>query len=96
MTKYIKNKNVIKRNLAGETVLVPIVKLKKSLRHEEIYVLNQTGSYIWDCLNEPLSAKQIAMKISTCFTGCSEDEVAGDVNEVLSILLKKNLIKKYE
>lgn len=45
---YIRGKDIISRNIAGETILVPI---KGNLADmQNIFTLNQVGAFIWDRL----------------------------------------------
>ena len=55
---YSRNPRVIRRQVGGETVLVPLAG-PDAANLEYLYRLNATGSALWDLLEKPLSADEL-------------------------------------
>ena len=80
---YSKDKNLVARSIAGETIIVPVRGGVSDL--EYVYTLNEVGSRVWELLDERASLSQVVEAI------CREYEVppeqaACDIGELLSNL----------
>jgi dynactin complex subunit len=60
-TRYYRNPDFIFRNVAGEAVLIPLLKDVADL--EAIYTLNEVGVFIWEQMETPISIKELKQKI---------------------------------
>ena len=60
---YKKNGDFVYRNIAGETLLVPIRKAIKEL--QSIYTLNETACFIWEKIDGRRRLNEIAHLLSS-------------------------------
>ena len=84
-------RSFVTRHLAGETLIVPVAGGVADL--ECIYVLNDTGARIWELLDSPTTAEQLASTIAREFE-VSPEASAQDVSEFLESLLSGGLIQQ--
>lgn len=89
LRSFTKDKDLVTRSIAGETLIVPVRSGVCDLEH--IYVLNEVGSRIWELVDDRIPVSQIANAI------CSEYEVpleqaACDIDELLRSLETAALI----
>jgi hypothetical protein len=61
--------NVIARRVAGETVLVPLAKRTNDpeFKSARLYVLNDTGEYLWSLLDKPCTTVDLARNLTFAF-----------------------------
>jgi hypothetical protein len=90
---YKKNTSVISKSVGSEIVLVPILNNTASL--EEIFILNETGGYVWDCINGVNSAVTVKEMVTREFN-ISPKKAAEDINSFLKQLKKEGCIKAAE
>lgn len=64
-TRYVQSKQVIQRQVAGETVLVPIAGGRVDL--EYLYRLNDVGAAVWEELGKPATLDNIIENVCTQF-----------------------------
>lgn len=82
-------KEMIVRDIAGDTVLIP---LGDSLRDNNgLFMLTETGRFIWDILPECDSSEEIARKLTDEYE-VSFDEAKTDVEEFLDRLRSFDII----
>jgi Coenzyme PQQ synthesis protein D (PqqD) len=86
----IKNKDVVTRRIAGETIIVPLRSGVGDL--DFIYTLNQPGTVIWDLLDAGTSVRKMVDAICREFD-VSEDAAARDIEEFLDSLQAAGLIR---
>lgn len=91
---YIRNQQVIKREIAGQFLLVPQKKLKKKQSVEKLFVLNSTSSFVWDFLSKKRSFRQITDAILKKFVNADQETVEKDVKGILKEFLKRKLVIK--
>ena len=72
--RYEKDPSIVHRNIAGETILVPIRSHVADL--ESIYTLDEVGARIWELIDGQRMVKEIRDAI------VEEYEVSPDVAEV--------------
>ena len=71
-TCYIKeNNNFVTRDIAGETIIVPVRSNASDL--DSIYTLNELGTMIWKLINGRTSVSQIIETV------CNEYDIAPEV-----------------
>ena len=60
---------VIARRVAGETVLVPLARRTDDpeFKSARLYVLNETGEYLWSLLDTPRTTADLARNLTTVF-----------------------------
>lgn len=61
--------SVIARRVAGETVLVPVATRTRDpeFKSARLYVLNETGEYLWSLLDSPRSSLELAQNLTLQF-----------------------------
>jgi hypothetical protein len=61
--------SVIARRVAGETVLVPTATRTSDPEYKSarLYVLNETGEYLWSLLDSPRSSSELAQNLTLEF-----------------------------
>ena len=67
--RWHRAKTVIARRVAGETVLVPIASRSDDpeFKRARLYVLNETGEYLWSLLDSPRSTHELAQNLTRVF-----------------------------
>jgi hypothetical protein len=88
--RFIKGADLTTRRIAGETLIVPVRGHVGDL--DAIYTLNEIGSRIWQLIDEPLTARQIAATISAEYD-VSEAEAEADVVELLRSMEAAGLVR---
>lgn len=84
-----KDKNLVTRSIAGETLIVPVRSGIADL--ECIYALNEVGSRIWGLLDERTPVKKIVKAICSEYDVTTE-QAASDISELLSSLEAAGLV----
>ena len=82
-------KELIKRQIAGDTILVPVG--KTVYESNGLFVLNELGAFIWDLLPQAETEADICKAILAEYE-ISEEEVARDVAEFLGKLKEMQII----
>lgn len=82
-------KDLIKREIAGDTILVPVG--KTVLDSNGLFVLNELGAFIWDLLPQAENGEDICRAILAEYD-VSAEEAARDVEEFLNMLRKMEII----
>ena len=86
---YSKDKNLVARSIAGETLIVPVRSGIADLDY--IYALNEVGSRVWELLNERRPVREIVAAISSEYE-VTPEQAARDIGELLSSLEATGLI----
>jgi hypothetical protein len=87
--RYEQNKEVVARQIEGETIIVPIRKGVGDMN--SVYTLNPVGTVLWHYMAEGHTVPEMVERI------CSEFEVTpvqalGDVEDFIGSLLEEHLI----
>ena len=82
-------KELVKRDIAGDTILVPVGKTVYDATG--LFVLNELGAFIWDLLPQAETEADICKAILAEYE-ISEEEVARDVAEFLGKLKEMQII----
>ncbi len=80
---YRKSPDIVSRDIAGETILVPIRQSVGDL--ESIYTLNETAAFAWELLDGQRSVQAIRDQIVAEFE-VGADEAGQDLLELLAQL----------
>ena len=88
-----KDQNLVTRIVAGETIIVPIRSGVSDL--ENIYVLNEVGSRVWQLLDEAASVSQVVDAVCSEYE-VSPEQAACDIGELLLSLETARLIHPME
>lgn len=86
---FKKKKEIVSREIAGETILVPI--RGKLADMQRIFSLNPVAEYIWNQLNGKRNLQEISDSIPSVFD-VGKEQVDADVQEFIAKLLKEDLI----
>ncbi|MFC1948009.1 PqqD family protein [Chloroflexota bacterium] len=86
---YTKNSNIVTREVAGEMVLVPILKGVSDLA--EIYTMDKVGARIWELIDGVVTVEQITNIITTQYR-VTQEQAEADILEFLAELEEVNAI----
>ena len=67
--RWSRGSGVIARRVAGEMVLVPVAHrtADPEFKSARLYVLNETGEYLWSLLDSPRSTADLARNLTLVF-----------------------------
>lgn len=82
-------KELIKRNIAGDTVLVPVG--RTVYESNGLFVLNELGAFIWDILPQVDSEEEICKAVLEEYD-VSAEEAAADIAKFLGKLRQLDII----
>jgi hypothetical protein len=85
----VKQDNFVTREIAGETIVVPIRGRTEDL--DSIFTLNEQGTLIWNLLDGRTNVSQIVEAISKTYE-VTEDEATKDTIDFLTSLEAAGLI----
>ena len=85
--KWARAARIIARRVAGETVLVPLDSRASDpeFKGARLYVLNETGEFLWSLLDSPRSSTDLARNLTREFM-TAEDRALADVETFLVAL----------
>ena len=81
-------KELIKREIAGDCILVPVG--KSTLDSNGLFALNELAAFIWDILPDVTSEEEIVSKVLDEYD-VDRETAAGDVAEFMANRLKSNI-----
>lgn len=88
---YSKNPDFVQRDVAGECILVPI---RRTLTEaHSIYVLNETGATLWNCIDGSRSIHEIASGFAEEYHVAAE-QLHQDFETLLTDLLSIHAIEE--
>lgn len=82
-------KDLIKRQIAGETVLVPFGKTVYD--SNGLFILNELGGFLWDMLPAAQSEEELVSAVLAEYEA-DEETVRGDIGEFLDKLREMDII----
>ena len=91
--KFRRAENIVKREIAGSTLLVPVVGELAQMRC--IFDLNATGELIWDLLDGSTSSDDINSRIAETFS-ISHESLGQDTADFLEELKRAHLITRVD
>jgi len=89
--KYQRVDRVVTREIAGETLLVPIRDNAAQLHH--IFVLNPVANHIWNALADAASVEQLVASVCATFA-VDEVQAERDVTAFLDELREADLVSE--
>ncbi|MBI4536560.1 MAG: PqqD family protein [candidate division NC10 bacterium] len=87
---YRQAEDFVSRNIAGETVLVPLRRQIGDL--DSIYTLNEVATFIWECLAQPSTVGQLTQALGEAFDA-PPATIRQDLEEHLGQLLAIGAIR---
>jgi hypothetical protein len=88
--RFVRSADLVSRDVAGETVVVPICRGVGDL--DSIFTFNTVGTYLWDLLTQGRTEAELASSVTKRFQ-VSEDVAQGDVRNFLTDLLGVGLVR---
>lgn len=88
-TKICRNPDFIFRNVAGEAVLIPLLKDVADL--EAIYTLNEVGVFIWEHLEKPITVDALKQEIMAEFE-VDQDMLEEDIKQFILELKETKIL----
>lgn len=88
---YAQNDNIVRRDIAGETILVPIRGNLADM--QRIYALDSVADFIWQQLDGRQSVGKIHSTLVNHFD-VDAQQAAQDLTEFIDKLLQANLIEE--
>lgn len=85
-----RSRNVITRQLAGETVLVPV--RQDQADFQKVHMLNETGAAVWEALEAPRDLDELVDELAERFAA-DRAVVDADVRELLGDLQERGLVE---
>jgi len=89
--RFIRNREVVSRLIAGEIVIVPIRQGVGDLN--SLYTLNPVGSVLWDFMQEGHTVPEMIDKVCEEFE-VSAEQAQSDIRKFLDSLLEEKLIQE--
>lgn len=67
--RWQRSSTIIARRVAGETVLVPLARRTDDpeFKSARLYVLNETGEYLWSLLDIPRTTADLARNLTSAY-----------------------------
>ena len=86
-TRWHRAASVIARRVAGETVLVPLAVRASDpeFKSARLFVLNETGEYLWSLLDSPRTSHELAQNLTLEFE-TAVGRAQADVEVFLAVL----------
>jgi hypothetical protein len=89
-TRYVRNRDVVSRQIEGELVIVPIRRGVGDLN--SLYTLNPVGSVLWDFLTEGHTLPEMVQRVCDEFEVTS-NQAQSDIQEFLGSLVEEKLVQ---
>ena len=80
---YQRNDDYIYRRIVNETILVPVHQDVSEM--EGIYAMNDVASFLWDCLENPATRKELMAALLEEYDA-PQETIAQDLNRFLEDL----------
>jgi hypothetical protein len=88
--RFIRNREVVSRQIEGELVIVPIRRGVGDLN--SLYTLNSVGSILWEFMTEEHTVPEMVNRVCDEFEVTSKQAQA-DIQEFLGSMLEEKLIQ---
>lgn len=85
---YTQKNGIASRNVAGSVILVDV-----DDPEDAIYTLNSTGQLLWQCLEQPQSAIQLAQHLQRLYPDLTVQRAHNDVDIFLNKMSKLGLLQ---
>ncbi len=84
--KYLRNKDIVFRTVAGENLLVPVNECTK-----KVFTLNKVGVLVWDLIETPRTANELADALVEQYSIAHETALQ-DMQVYLSDMVRLKLV----
>lgn len=91
--KFQVNPNFLKREIGGESVLVPIG--DAGMFENSVLSLNRSCSFLWDAFQKPITVDEVIAKTLEHFEG-DQNEIIGGVLSFVNDYLRADLLREVE
>ena len=88
--RFIRNREVVSRQIEGELVIVPVRRGVGDLN--SLYTLNSVGSILWDFMSEGHTLPEMVSRVCDEFDVTST-QAQSDIEEFLGSMLEEKLIQ---
>ncbi len=88
--RYLRNSDLVSRDIAGETVVVPICRGVGDL--DSIFTFNTVGTHLWNLLGAVQSEAELIKSLTEEFE-VSEEVAQSDVRNFMADLLEVGLVR---
>lgn len=88
--RFLRNPDLVSRDIAGETVVVPICRGVGDL--DSIFTFNTVGTHLWNLLVAIHTEHELIKSVTENFE-VSEDEARSDVRNFMADLLEVGLVR---
>ena len=88
--RFVRSADLVSRDVAGETVVVPICRGVGDL--DSIFTFNKVGTHLWNLLREERTEAELTRSVTVRFQ-VSEYVAHGDVRNFLTDLLGVGLVR---
>ena len=88
--RFIRNREVVSRQIEGELVIVPIRRGVGDLN--SLYTLNSVGSILWEFMTEEHTLPEMVNRVCDEFE-VSAKQATADIQEFLGSMLEEKLIQ---
>ena len=88
--RFVRNREVVSRQIEGELVIVPIRRGVGDLN--SLYTLNPVGSALWEFMNEGHTVPEMVNRVCDEFE-VSSAQAQSDIQEFLNSMLEEKLIQ---
>jgi len=88
--RHIRSASIVSREIAGETIVVPICRGVGDL--DSVYTFNSVGTYLWRLLAEGRTESELAGSVAGHFA-VSQEQALADVQGFLADLREVGLVK---
>ncbi len=88
--RFIRNREVVSRQIEGELVIVPIRRGVGDLN--SLYTLNSVGSILWEFMTEEHTLPEMVSRVCDEFE-VSTKQARADIQEFLGSMLEEKLIQ---
>ncbi len=81
----------ILREIAGSFVVVPVG--QNLVDFSSMITLNETASFLWNCLVEGADEAALCEKLLTEYEGVTKEDALADIKEFIKVLEEKNILE---
>jgi Coenzyme PQQ synthesis protein D (PqqD) len=89
-SRFVRNREVVSRQIEGELVIVPIRSGVGDLN--SLYTLNPVGSVLWDFMTEGHTIGEMVSRVCDEFE-VSSNQAQSDIQEFLDAMLAEKLVQ---
>jgi hypothetical protein len=91
--RFARAPGVVARKVAGELVLVPIIRdlRTEASGHPGVFVLNETAEALWEFMSQPRTLTELAQHLSRNFE-VTEERATVDVDDLLGAMRDRGVV----